>query len=82
MILSATADGSQYDFYNFNAVNGTVAITTYLSPSMNANGNDRPIGFALQVDSGTPQSIYYVPASVPGQLPAGWDGAVRLFCSL
>lgn len=69
---------SQYDFYNFNAVNGTVAITAYVSPSMNANGRDRPLGFAIQVDNETPQTVYYIPSNVPGQLPTGWDAMVSI----
>lgn len=48
---------------------------------MNANGRDRPLGFAIQVDNGTPQTVHYVPAAVPGQLPPGWDGMVRVFHS-
>jgi hypothetical protein len=35
---------------------------------------DRPIGFAVQVDSQAPQTSYYMPPAAPGQQPAAWGG--------
>lgn len=67
---------SEYDFHTFNSIggNGTVNVTTYVSPSLNANGADRPIGFAVQIDSDSPQTSYYMPPAAPGQQPAAWGG--------
>lgn len=67
---------SEYDFFLFNTVgqNGTVAITTKVSPSLNSLGDGRPLGVALQIDSGAPQTRYFVPPATPGNLPNAWDG--------
>ncbi|KAI9058756.1 glycoside hydrolase family 115 protein [Trametes sanguinea] len=67
----------EYDFYLFNTVaqGGNVTITTLVSPSLNGLGDDRPLGLALQIDDGTPQTSYFVPPATPGDLPDGWDGA-------
>ncbi|KAG8892237.1 hypothetical protein FRB99_002857, partial [Tulasnella sp. 403] len=42
--------------------------------SHNANGNDRPLKFAVQIDNETPQTVSLMPLAVPGELPPGWDG--------
>jgi len=64
----------EYNFVNFNTlVNSTLKVTTYVSPSFNANGNDRPLGFAVQVDSGTPVSSYFMPFAPASTTPPGWD---------
>ncbi|KAH7911275.1 glycoside hydrolase family 115 protein [Hygrophoropsis aurantiaca] len=56
-----------YDFYNFNTLNqsGTVSITTYVAPSLNANGDDRPTAFAIQVDDEEPQTEHFIPPAAP-----------------
>lgn len=59
-----------YDFYTFHTVK---TVTTYVAPSMNANGNDRALKFAVQIDSETPQTVQPIPIATPGGLPAGWD---------
>ncbi|KAI0369314.1 hypothetical protein BV20DRAFT_1113770 [Pilatotrama ljubarskyi] len=66
----------EYDFFLFNTRNqgGNVTITTLVSPSLNTLGDDRPLGIALQIDDGAPVTKYFVPASVPGQVPAPWNG--------
>jgi hypothetical protein len=67
----------EYDFYNFHALdaNGTVGLTAYMSPSWNANGADRPLALAFQVDDGTPVTSYFsTPPTTPGATPPGWDG--------
>ncbi|KDQ08247.1 glycoside hydrolase family 115 protein [Botryobasidium botryosum FD-172 SS1] len=64
----------EYDFYTFNSKGGSVTLTSYLAPSLNANGNDRPLAFAVQIDQETPQSVAYVGAAPSGSLPAGWTG--------
>jgi hypothetical protein len=67
---------SEYDFYTFNSLTGgTANITAYLTPSLNALGADRPLAFAIQVDSQTPQTIYPIPLAAPGVLPPVWGGA-------
>ncbi|EPQ55955.1 hypothetical protein GLOTRDRAFT_121307 [Gloeophyllum trabeum ATCC 11539] len=73
---AGTGPSIEYDFYNFNTISqtGRVTVTTYVSPSLNANGDDRPLGFAIGIDNGTVQSEYFVPYATPGQLPPQWDG--------
>ncbi|KAJ6625989.1 hypothetical protein B0H10DRAFT_2430075 [Mycena sp. CBHHK59/15] len=62
----------EYDFYNFNG--GNITVTTFVSPSNNGNGLDRPLAFAVQVDSAPIQTSHFFPPAVPGQEPVGWDG--------
>lgn len=66
----------EYDFFNFNTIasSGNLTVTTLVSPSLNANGKDRPLGFAVQIDSLDAQVKYFIPAAASGTLPAGWDG--------
>ncbi|TFK71208.1 hypothetical protein BDN72DRAFT_870059 [Pluteus cervinus] len=66
----------EYDFYNFNTISGSgnVTVTTYLAPSLNANDVDRPLAYAVQIDSLSPQTSRFIPASAPGSLPAAWGG--------
>ncbi|QRV92865.1 glycoside hydrolase family 115 protein [Ceratobasidium sp. AG-Ba] len=65
----------EYDFYTFNTpASGNVTLTSYISPALNGNGNNRPVGFAVQIDSGAPQSIYYSPVTSARSTPAGWGG--------
>jgi hypothetical protein len=66
---------SEYDFYNFNTLpGGLLAVTAYVSPSLNANGNDRPLGIALQIDNLTPVTKYFIPYAPATTTPAGWGG--------
>lgn len=56
-----------YDFFTFNPVS---TMTSYIAIGFNAYGNDRPLKFAVQIDSESPQAIQYVPAvAVAGNLP-------------
>ncbi|KAL0952642.1 hypothetical protein HGRIS_006887 [Hohenbuehelia grisea] len=66
----------EYDFVNFNTIQGSgnVTVTTFVSPSLNANGADRPLAFAVQIDSLPPQTSYFIPSAAPGQLPSAWSG--------
>ncbi|CAE6416313.1 unnamed protein product [Rhizoctonia solani] len=65
----------EYDFYTFTSPkNGNIALTSFISPALNGNGNDRPVGFAVQIDSGAPQSIYYSPVTSSRSDPQGWGG--------
>ncbi|KAF8601248.1 hypothetical protein BDV93DRAFT_538575 [Ceratobasidium sp. AG-I] len=66
----------EYDFYTFtSAAGGNISLTSYISPALNGNGNDRPVGFAVQIDSDAPRSIYYSPVTPARNTPVGWDGA-------
>ena len=49
-------------------------MTTYVNPSLNAFGPDRPVAVAIQVDSQPPQTSYFMPPAPSGTLPAAWDG--------
>ena len=71
-----SAHRSEYDFYLFNTVaqGGNVTIMTLVSPSLNSLGDDRPLGIALQIDDGAPQTSHFVPPATPGNLPNAWDG--------
>ncbi|KAJ6564988.1 hypothetical protein DFH09DRAFT_1475574 [Mycena vulgaris] len=62
----------EYDFFTFNG--GKITVTTYVSPSNNGAGDERPLGFAVQVDAVAPQSNYFFPPAAPGQQPAAWGG--------
>ncbi|KAF9262013.1 hypothetical protein L218DRAFT_904506 [Marasmius fiardii PR-910] len=69
---AGTGPSVEYDFYNFNTTNMTV--TTFISPSLNANGRDRPLGFAMQIDDEDVKASYYMPFGNPGSEPAAWNG--------
>ncbi|KAJ7607358.1 hypothetical protein FB45DRAFT_948146 [Roridomyces roridus] len=69
---AGTGPSLEYDFYNFNG--GNLTVTALVSPSGNGLGADRPLGFAMQVDEGAPQSNYFFPNAAPGAEPAAWDG--------
>ncbi|KAL5526415.1 hypothetical protein ACEPAF_8138 [Sanghuangporus sanghuang] len=66
----------EYDFYNFNTVNGTgnVSVTVLVSPTLNSMGPDRPISFGVQMDDQDHQTKAFIPLSAPGTLPDEWDG--------
>ena len=68
----------EYDFVNFNTVdgNGTVGVTVFVSPSLNANGDDRPLAIGVQVDNDEPQTTYFIPPAAPGQEPDVWNDFV------
>lgn len=78
---------SEYDFYSFNTIQGggNVSVQTLVSPTLNANGDDRPVAFAVSIDSGEPQTNYFIPSAIPGNLPDAWDGldgfAVSVFAT-
>ncbi|KAI0758973.1 hypothetical protein C8Q74DRAFT_277496 [Fomes fomentarius] len=67
----------EYDFYLFNTYlqGGNVTVNTYVSPSLNGLGDSRPLGFALSIDDGEPQTTYFVPETPKGSsAPAPWGG--------
>ncbi|KZS95511.1 hypothetical protein SISNIDRAFT_452165 [Sistotremastrum niveocremeum HHB9708] len=64
----------EYDFYNFNTlVNGTLNVTTYVSPSFNGYGDDRRLAFAISIDDASPAPQYFMPLTPATTTPAGWD---------
>ncbi|KAK0483015.1 glycoside hydrolase family 115 protein [Armillaria luteobubalina] len=63
----------EYDFFTFSETTDTTPVTVYVSPSLNANGADRPLGVAVAVD-GEVLSSYFIPPAAPGDLPDAWDG--------
>ena len=67
---------SEYDFFLFNTIgqSGNVSINTLVSPSLNGLGDGQPLGIALQIDDGAPQTSHFVPAATPGNLPDAWAG--------
>ncbi|KAG8693157.1 hypothetical protein FRC08_009293 [Ceratobasidium sp. 394] len=66
----------EYDFYTFSKTsNGNITLTSYISPVFNGIGNTRRVAFAVQIDSGAPQTIYYSPITSSRSTPAGWDGS-------
>ncbi|KAH7927567.1 glycoside hydrolase family 115 protein [Leucogyrophana mollusca] len=73
---AGTGPSVTYDFFNFNTIGqaGNITITTYVAPSLNANGDDRPIAFAIQVDSEAPLTEYFIPYAAAGSLPDAWGG--------
>lgn len=46
----------------------------FVSPSLNALGNDHPLRIAVQLDSQDAQTTQFIPDAVPGELPDAWDG--------
>ncbi|KAJ8507506.1 hypothetical protein ONZ45_g10131 [Pleurotus djamor] len=68
----------EYDFVNFNTINnsGNISVTTLVSPSLNANGPDRPIALAIQIDDQPAQIKAFIPPAAPGALPSQWNGFV------
>ena len=45
-----------------------------VAPTLNAYGQDRPVGLAVSIDDLAPQTTYFIPPAVPGSLPPQWDG--------
>lgn len=45
-----------------------------VSTSLNTQGDDRPLGIALQIDDGQAQTSHFVPRATPGNLPDAWGG--------
>lgn len=68
----------KYTFYTFNSIDqsGNISVVLNLSPSLNANGDDRPLAIATQIDSQTPRTYYPIPAAAPGGEPPDWQGWV------
>lgn len=63
----------EYDFFTFSETTEKTPVNVYVSPSLNANGADRPLGVAIAVD-GEVLSSYFIPPAAPGDLPDAWGG--------
>ncbi|KAG6840546.1 hypothetical protein C0991_005863 [Blastosporella zonata] len=72
---AGTGPSLAYDFYNFDTVedSGNITVTVYVSPSWNMGEADRPLAFAVQLDSTAPQTQDFFPIPSPGETPNGWD---------
>ncbi|KAG7441243.1 uncharacterized protein BT62DRAFT_1046282 [Guyanagaster necrorhizus] len=70
---AGTGPSLEYDFFTFSEANDTTPVTVYVSPSLNANGADRPLGVAISLDDQI-MSSYFIPPAPPGDLPDAWDG--------
>ncbi|KAK6613651.1 putative immunoglobulin I-set domain-containing protein [Botrytis cinerea] len=65
-----------YNLYTFTPV-PLANITLYISPSLNQNGRERTLKYAIAIDDEKPQIIQFVPSSVSTAIfPVGWAGAV------
>ncbi|THV47860.1 hypothetical protein BGAL_0284g00140 [Botrytis galanthina] len=65
-----------YNLYTFTPV-PLANITLFISPSLNQNGRERTLKYAIAIDDETPQIIQFVPSSVSTAIfPVGWAGAV------
>ena len=73
---AGTGPSVEYDFHTFNSINqaGSLTVHTFVSPSLNSMGPQQPIGVAVQLDNQTPKTMYFIPPSKPGTLPAQWSG--------
>ncbi|KAG6879212.1 hypothetical protein C0992_004354 [Termitomyces sp. T32_za158] len=72
-----TGPSLEYDFYSFNTISnsGNITSTVYVSPSWNAGEPTRPLAFAVQLDSGEPQTMQFFPdPPTPGAVPVAWGG--------
>ena len=67
---------SEYDFVNFNTINGggNVSTTVLVSPTLNFLGLTEPVSIAVQMDDQSPQMVAFIPPAPPGTLPAAWSG--------
>ena len=49
-------------------------VTLYLSPSLNAATDQKPLALGVALDSGAPVRVQPVPASSRKDKPLGWKG--------
>ncbi|PFH48837.1 glycoside hydrolase family 115 protein [Amanita thiersii Skay4041] len=61
----------EYDFFSLNPIQ---KVTIFVSPSLNANGPDRPLLFSVQLDDGSVHKVQPISNTAPGTLPPGWGG--------
>jgi hypothetical protein len=51
-------------------------VTLYLAPTLNLNGPQDPVKYAISVDLDTPQEVQFVPDISGEFMPEGWETAV------
>ncbi|KAF9074379.1 glycoside hydrolase family 115 protein [Rhodocollybia butyracea] len=69
---AGTGPSVEYDFFVVSNITN-LTVVTRLSPSLNANGPDRPLAYALQLNSQPIQTSYFIPPdSTPGGEPLAW----------
>ena len=51
-----------------------MTIHAMVSPTLNNMGPDEPIAFAMQLDGGSVETMYFIPPAAPGTLPPQWNG--------
>ncbi|CEL52794.1 hypothetical protein RSOLAG1IB_11139 [Rhizoctonia solani AG-1 IB] len=73
----------EYNLYTFGVLNkvlksGNVTLSSFISPALSGNDNDRPVGLAVQIDSGVPQSIYYSPVANSRKDPRDGEGLIAV----
>lgn len=60
-----------YSFYTFHALK---TMKSFIGVAFNSNGNDRPMKFAVQIDSESPKEVSYIPPTAVGTMPAAQGG--------
>ncbi|KAF4611503.1 hypothetical protein D9613_003870 [Agrocybe pediades] len=63
----------EYDFFNFNNVQGNVTVIVHMTPALNSNTDQNPLAYGVQIDSQPAVKVVPIPSEVPGGLPNGWD---------
>ncbi|RDL33349.1 Uncharacterized protein BP5553_08788 [Venustampulla echinocandica] len=65
----------EYDIFTFTNTSAA-NVTLFLSPSLNQNGDARPLKYGIAFDDETPQVRQFVANATGGNLPKGWNQAV------
>ena len=63
----------EYDFVTFDNINGNATITVIMAATLNANTDENPLQYSIQVDSQPIQTITPIGPEVPGDVPTGWE---------
>ncbi|PPR02284.1 hypothetical protein CVT24_011622 [Panaeolus cyanescens] len=66
----------EYDFYNFNTLQGqgNVTVHIHITPALNANTDQNPLAFTVGIDNQAPVKVVPIGPQPPGGLPASWGG--------
>ncbi|PNS17608.1 hypothetical protein CAC42_3003 [Sphaceloma murrayae] len=71
---SSTAPRLSYDFYTFTPLSNA-NITVYMGPTLNTHP-ERPLKYAISVDSAQAQTVQPIPTTTFGNLPSLWNAMV------
>lgn len=63
----------EYDFVTFDNIGGNATITVIMAASLNANTDENPLQYSLQIDSQAVQTVTPIGPEVPGGVPTGWE---------